>query len=281
MGDILSTVKPRRKKTKRYVAIGVAVVAIGGIAAGVAVAISNKNDGNGAYGGTSGTSSKGGKGGTGGTSPPPPPMVAGDGAGIGSLKLLCLHGGNQNAAEFQTELAALQSALGAQVTFVFGSTPYDADRWWPPQPGGKGVPTTDPDWAVNSFTYLDGLISSQGPFDGIVGYSQGGAMAITYLSQHDALTRPFRFAVILCGYLPTRAEETHTGLVNRINAAAPMSTPALFFIGEEDYVILPAESVAAATKFSSATLVYGPGGHVAPDSGDPLAGVASYVRGFL
>ena len=203
----------------------------------------------------------------------PPPSSAG---GSGTLKLLCLHGGGQSAAGFEGDLQALASSLGSHVTFVFGSSPYAANLWIRDPPGGKGEPTTDPDWALDSFTYLDDLISSQGPFDGLVGFSQGGAMTVAYLAQADALGS-FRFAVVFCGYIPS----THTGLVNRIDAAAPMSTPTLFYIGRADAIIVPSMSEDAATKFANATLVYGPGGHAPPQSGTELAQVTDFIEAFL
>ena len=64
------------------------------------------------------------------------------------------------------------------------------------------------------------------------GSGAGGAMAVTYLSSATAAT-DFRFAVIFCGYLPT----THRGLTDRIDAAAPIQIPTLFYIGENDEVI--------------------------------------------
>jgi hypothetical protein len=70
--------------------------------------------------------------------------------------------------------------------------------WYGDPPGGKGQPTTDANWASAAFATLDGLVSSQGPFDGIVGYSQGAAMTIVYLSTHSVLST-FRFAVTFCG----------------------------------------------------------------------------------
>jgi hypothetical protein len=59
----------------------------------------------------------------------------------------------------------------------------------------------------------------------------------------------FRFAITFCGYLPT----THLGLMGRINAATPMTTPHLLYFGNNDAIISPSMTRDAAAKFSHAS----------------------------
>ena len=48
----------------------------------------------------------------------------------------------------------------------------------------KGTePTTDEGWADLSVSYLDGIVSSQGPFYALLGYSQGSAMIPVFLAK--------------------------------------------------------------------------------------------------
>jgi dienelactone hydrolase len=106
---------------------------------------------------------------------------------------------------------------------------------------------------------LEAVVANQGPFYGILGYSQGGAFVTTFLSQTSSAT--FEVALIFCGYLPT----THLGLVSRIDAAAPFENiRALVFMGTNDNIIPNDLSRDAAAKYSSATLVYDAVGHEVP-----------------
>ena len=105
---------------------------------------------------------------------------------------------------------------------------YPGNLWIKDPPGGKENPTTDPNWASLSVQTLNNLVEQNGPFDGIMGFSQGAAMLITYLSTPTG-RNSFRFAIILSGYLPT----THLGLTERIDAASPISTPSLFYYGSK------------------------------------------------
>lgn len=238
----------------------IATVVLGGIAAGIVIAVVGSTPTNAA-------------------ASPPSPSTAPAQSGTGtssSLKILCLHGGGQTAQSFESSMQALRSALGQRVSFVFASSPYPGNLWIRGPPGGKGTPTTSADWAADSFATLDNLISSQGPFDGILGFSQGGAMVVTYLSSASARAS-FRFAVIFCGYVPS----THKGLEAQINAAAPISTPTAVYYGTGDPIISNAMTLAAADKFSSSTIVSDGGGHAPPSSGAALAAIVDFVNGFL
>ena len=69
--------------------------------------------------------------------------------------------------------------------FVFASTPESNNVWIRDPPGGKGEPTTSPDWADTSISYLDQVVAEQGPFYALLGYSQGAAMIPVYLANTE------------------------------------------------------------------------------------------------
>ena len=166
----------------------------------------------------------------------------------GLPKVLCLHGGGQTASSFQSMLSELTSSASAY-EYVFASGPYSGNLWLADPPGGKGDPTTDPDWDMDSYQLLDTILDEQGPFHGILGYSQGSAYAVAYLAHVPAGT--FEFAIMFCGYLPT----THEGIIDRINSRTPLTIPALVFSGAQDYVITNSLTAAQAAAFSSPTVV--------------------------
>ena len=166
----------------------------------------------------------------------------------GLPKVLCLHGGGQTASSFQSMLSELTSSASAY-EYVFASGPYSGNLWLADPPGGKGDPTTDPDWDMDSYQLLDTILAEQGPFQGILGYSQGSAYTVAYLAHVPAGT--FEFAIMFCGYLPT----THEGIIDRINSRTPLTIPALVFSGAQDYVITNSLTAAQAAAFSSPTVV--------------------------
>ena len=115
--------------------------------------------------------------------------------------------------------------LGASNTLGLSLANITAESQDPP--GGKGEPTTDPDWADLSISYLDQMVIDNGPFYALIGYSQGSAMIPVYLANTQ---NTFDRVMLYNGYLPT----THHGLMDTIDNAAPFSTPAMIFSGEND-----------------------------------------------
>tara|TARA_B110000444_G_scaffold60463_1_gene56430 strand:+ start:77031 stop:79952 length:2922 start_codon:yes stop_codon:yes gene_type:complete len=145
-----------------------------------------------------------------------------------SMKILALHGGGDSASGLASQ-QGMQDLVDAlpEFEFIFASTPESGNVWYQDPPGGKGEPTTDPDWADLSIAYLDQMVLDNGPFYGLIGYSQGSAMIPVYLANTQ---NTFDRVMLYNGYLPT----THHGLMDTIDDAAPFSTPAMIFSGEND-----------------------------------------------
>merc|ERR1711935_499552 len=140
---------------------------------------------------------------------------------------------------------------------VFPSAP-DNGLWMRDPPNGKGEPTTDADWASESLRILDSVVTHQGPFYGILGYSQGSAFVSVYLAHAPSNT--FQVAAMFAGYVPT----THQGIVSTMNSRAPFNN-------------IPR---AQAAIYTNPTVVRSANnGHVVPSSSDPtFAQVVSFIN---
>ena len=146
-------------------------------------------------------------------SPPPAAISVTVPTQTATLKILCLHGGGGSSASIQAGTAALRSALPSSVSWVFAQSPYAGGLWVPDPPGGKSQPTTNRDVADESVTYLDNLLATQGPFDGLLGYSQGSMMTTYYLARKAPGT--FRFGLMFCGNATsTKCSDTAFMLLN-------------------------------------------------------------------
>ena len=182
-------------------------------------------------------------------------------------KILALHGGGQTAISFMEQMGDIINRAGDEYEFVFANGPYgnDAGRLWiEDPPGGKGQPTTDPGWDVESTNLLVSVVSENGPFYAILGYSQGTAAALSYLSHVDAGT--FEVAITFCSYVPS----THEGIENRIRAAAPYTIPMFVYMGQLDFIIDNCQSNVYGSLFSNVTRATNPdGGHEPPAPGEP------------
>lgn len=178
-------------------------------------------------------------------------------------KILCLHGGGGNGAGFQSSITHIEQSL-SQFEFVYVDAPEAGGLWVIDPPGGKDQPTTSSTIDAASYQLLDGIVQSQGPFYGILGYSQGSMYSVAYMAHAPVNT--FQMAILFCGYLP----ETHTGIMNRVTAVMPLDVPAFVFMGALDTVITNSQTNSQAAAFSNATVVTSSvAAHAPPAQSDP------------
>lgn len=196
-----------------------------------------------------------------------------------AIKILCLHGGGGTGSGFRNQVASLRRSF-SNIEFVFPDGGFSADSgssylWVPDPPGGKGQPTTDPDISAASMATLDNIVQRQGPFFGIMGYSQGSMFVSAYLSHAPVGT--FQMALMFAGYNPL----THLGLLDSINSASPFGAiPALVWMGGQDSIIPNEMTNEQAALYTNPTVIRNPGGgHVVPDSQDPTFDeVVQFIR---
>jgi hypothetical protein len=153
-------------------------------------------------------------------------------------KILALHGGDETVAQFQSSsgMAALMSSLSSQYDFVF---PQATRRMWMP----------DGSYPTDSINILNTAVSTQGPFVGILGYSQGGAMAIAYLGIAPVGT--FQFIVTYCAGAPDQP-----ALEAAVDSQRPFGgIPSLFFLGGNDPVMSRQDTMAATIFFTAPTII--------------------------
>ena len=115
------------------------------------------------------------------------------------MKFLCLHGYQQSAAIMQNETSFLKNifskVLGEEPEFHYLNAPFEST------PTSDGSPTycwwpTDPTvTSIETFQYIGDVLDKEGPFDGIMGFSQGGAVGslIAGLLERPMSARPSNF----------------------------------------------------------------------------------------
>ena len=155
--------------------------------------------------------------------------------------------------------------------FVFVQSPEDGSVWVRDPPGGKEQGTNDPSWADRSIDFLDEFVHNNGPFYGLLGFSQGAAMSAIYLAYSDV---QFDKVILFNGYLETG----HRGLNDTIESESPFDVPALVFEGEND-AWFGYGSAELAELFSNVTHLVGSADHNLPLSSDrEFENVVSFIR---
>jgi predicted esterase len=161
---------------------------------------------------------------------------------LNKLKILCLHGFRQNASSFKGRTSALAKKLKHIAELVFIDAPHELSFVYQPiLAQGSDIPAppfvaakrkfawlivpnstsnAEQDWKVadapfdphqyqkqnegfeESYAYLENAISQMGSFDGILGFSQGAAMAVSFCRQQQKTfgSPKFRFGLFCSGY---------------------------------------------------------------------------------
>ncbi|KAH7402484.1 serine hydrolase-domain-containing protein [Pyrenochaeta sp. MPI-SDFR-AT-0127] len=234
------------------------------------------------------------------------------------IKVLMLHGYTQSGPLFQAKTGALRKTLQkafpkgidlvyptapirltpADESFLGGATngaeggqekgEIDAWAWW--RRKGSGEPYIYEGIELG-LSHIAAILKDQGPFDGVVGFSQGGACAAMIASllepgRREAFEReggmqfpesfeqgtghteaiihpPLKFAVSYSGFAAIGKNPYHAFYEPKI------TTPILHFLGTQDVVVEEARSLAlanACTHNGEKYVVYHPGGHFLPST---------------
>ncbi|KAJ2963344.1 hypothetical protein NQZ79_g1624 [Umbelopsis isabellina] len=140
------------------------------------------------------------------------------------LRILCLHGWMQNAEVMSRNMAAMTQRFNDSIEFDIPTGPVELPTalkpgrptntplaaWMVPQMDDDGN-LVDLDGFADTVQFLVEYIQKNGPFDGVLGFSQGAGLAVLLLlvlSQDDWRNRynipsdvpQFRLAVILSGF---------------------------------------------------------------------------------
>ncbi|KAL2135872.1 hypothetical protein VTI74DRAFT_6471 [Chaetomium olivicolor] len=132
------------------------------------------------------------------------------------MRILCLHGMGTSAQIFKAQTNAFRSKLPPTITFDFVDAPLPANAapgitalfnsrhfaWWN---------TQTPDAFRSAHAWLRAYLAAHGPYDAVMGFSQGCALIGTFLLYQARETPgeplPFKAAIFICGGMPLPALE--------------------------------------------------------------------------
>ncbi|KAF7595010.1 hypothetical protein BBP40_007611 [Aspergillus hancockii] len=89
---------------------------------------------------------------------------------------------------------------------------------------------------ARAFEYTMQIIEKQGPFDGVMGFSQGAALACSLLINHAATNDVplFKVAIFICGAPPY--ESSGREFVKPVPGVYPVNIPTTNIVGKQDKI---------------------------------------------
>ncbi|CAG8957352.1 hypothetical protein HYFRA_00010778 [Hymenoscyphus fraxineus] len=207
------------------------------------------------------------------------------------MHFLCLHGMGTNSSVFEMQTAAVRYNLGDHHTFDFveGTIPV------PIAPELEGILSPDDDY----FAYFDPenletcrkalvdistIVETDGPYDGVIAFSQGAALANTYIVNRiwqdpsgQVMDPVFKCAIYFSGGLPADPLAMKDGLLRLLDFSIDgqvIEIPTACIWGQNDLEYPP--KLAALCYEGSREIFVHNGGHEVPASDD--AAVTTCVK---
>ncbi|KAM0749058.1 FSH1-domain-containing protein [Meredithblackwellia eburnea MCA 4105] len=220
-----------------------------------------------------------------------------------SLRVLMLCGYLQSAQIFSGRLGNLRKATKSFAELVFVDPPLviegddNPDKEAPPLSSLKPEEHPRGWWTMRGeagrrsynhfdefFQFIREILEKQGPFDGVLGFSQGAGAAavITGLLEKPQLNpifeninhAPFKFCIIAAGFemLDPRA---------KVVFEEPLITPSLHIIGQTDALVTNDRSIALSKQFVNSRVEFHDGGHFIPSKTPWRNFLKSYIEVFI
>ncbi|CAK9232699.1 unnamed protein product [Sphagnum jensenii] len=207
--------------------------------------------------------------------PPPPPLPNSKPLPPPQkLRLLCLHGYRTSGAIMKEQLAKAKwnEVIDDIVDLTF------MNAWWPATGPSDVKESYNPpyyEWYQankdfsevygldESMVHLNKTINDNGPFDGLLAFSQGAVLACALIGLQEKglkfVDAPKFGRIVVVGGATSKAIPLKPAYFD------PISCPSLHFIGEQDGTRKKAELLVK--KFNGAIVVRHPGGRVVPKLG--------------
>ncbi|KAM4043994.1 esterase OVCA2 [Anomaloglossus baeobatrachus] len=189
------------------------------------------------------------------------------------LRILALHGYWQNEHSFRERTGTLRKNLKKRAELVLISAPLsipdtegqleDPRGWWFSDPEKNSFNAMDETKCCSgleeSLDTVAKAFSELGPFDGILGFSQGAAFVaiLCALKQQGDPRFQFDFAILFGGFKSRATEHAHF-------YKEAITVPSLHVYGDTDRVIPGEMSQELAAHFVNPLLHSHPGGHYIP-----------------
>ena len=124
-------------------------------------------------------------------------------------------------------------------------------------------------------------LEEQGPFDGLMGFSQGAAFAAILALMDDLKNQPqppFKFCMLFAPFMSCCSK--HRSYFDE-KTTSKAKIPSLFVVGNGDQVVDPRRSEALLAFFERPHLIHHDGGHYVPATGKQKQSYLEFLQARL
>ncbi|EFA83197.1 DUF341 family protein [Heterostelium album PN500] len=228
------------------------------------------------------------------------------------LRILCLHGYKQNGTVFKSKTAVLRKSLDDIAEFVYVDAPHVIDEtkgtssWWRVSGDGKEYKGWE-----QTLDYLRNIFIKKGPFDGIMGFSQGAVLSSLLCSISSLNSDPsengdcyrdisFQFGLLFSGFqsratlhqsfYPCQQNHQQADAAESAANSHPNSPhyphnkitiPSLHIWGKADELVAASNCESLSLQFSHPQCYVHEHGHLMPTSKKDIEHYRSFLLQFV
>merc|ERR1711935_37385 len=198
------------------------------------------------------------------------------------LTVLCLHGYRQSGEQFRVKTGAFRKLLKKKCEYTFIDAPHiiadgEEDRGWWFSTSDDNYMATEKSAIDTGFeatlNHVEQVLTEQGPFDGILAFSQGACLAAILCSIKNKRNLSFHWAILAAGYRSRTDQHAHYYLDE-------IYVPTLHIIGESDQVIPRpmSDELLSAFDAESAKVARHEAGHILPTKGETKKQIVDFIN---
>lgn len=187
------------------------------------------------------------------------------------MRILCLHGQGASARIFETQIAKLRAFLPQTWDYDYLEAPNNSEaaaelKGIYPGPNFCFFDRYTPKDMQDAVEYVDEVVKEDGPYDCVMGFSQGSSVAAAYVAQNLArgIEQPFKLAIFMCAALIPPEAATESELVRTIGSLGKIDIPTVHIIGQKDLCYNQSIELMRSCDDTMAQVVLHPGGHDVP-----------------
>lgn len=218
------------------------------------------------------------------------------------LRVLCIHGYRQNSDSFRDKTGALRKLLKKHVEWVYINAPHSVSQrmdvlqgqeqkevakdeedprgWWFSDVQARSFDAGQVCEASlgleESLEAVKKAVRELGPFDGILGFSQGAALVAMVCALQEQVSPDFKFqfAILVAGFQSVCAQH------ERFYTGTALTIPSLHVFGQKDGVIPDRLSRELLSRFENPQVLTHPGGHFVPAASAHRQTYQEFLRRF-
>lgn len=170
------------------------------------------------------------------------------------LRILCLHGYHGSAAVMRAQLGSLGELLAPYADLITVDAPA-LDKgdfgWWHATSSPFTQETSYQGWERTQIG-LGHIFKTQGPFDGILGFSQGAILAGLLCGMNGVTDLPikFDFAIMVGGFLARDKELAKVYALREL-----YNLPTLHVYGTSDFIVDAMQSEKLSLRFQNPQII--------------------------